>query len=129
MKFYLKNREEIELMREAALMVSRTLAIVAKEIKPGVTSQYLDQLAESFIRDNGGIPAFKGYGARNNPFPATLCMSVNEAVVHGLPNNKPLKDGDIISVDCGVIKNGFVGDHAYTFPVGEINPKYKNYLM
>ena len=128
MKFYLKNREEIELMREAALMVSRTLAIVAKEIKPGVTSQYLDQLAESFIRDNGGIPAFKGYGARNNPFPATLCMSVNEAVVHGLPNNKPLKDGDIISVDCGVIKNGFVGDHAYTFPVGEIKPEIQKLL-
>lgn len=128
MKIYLKNREEIELMRESALMVSRTLAVVAKEIKPGVTSLYLDQLAETFIRDNGGVPAFKGYGARNNPFPATLCMSVNEAVVHGLPNNKPLQEGDIISVDCGVIKNGFVGDHAYTFAVGEIKPELQKLI-
>ncbi|MBX3164607.1 MAG: type I methionyl aminopeptidase [Bacteroidetes bacterium] len=125
---YLKNREEIELMRESALMVSRTLAIVAREVRPGVTPLYLDKLAEEFIRDNGGVPAFKGYGNRNNPFPASLCISINEAVVHGIPTNTPLNDGDIISVDCGVKKNGFYGDHAYTFAVGEIKPEVQKLL-
>lgn len=125
---YLKNREEIELMRESALMVSRTLAIVAREVRPGVTPSYLDKLAEEFIRDNGGVPAFKGYGNRNNPFPASLCISINEAVVHGIPTNKPLNEGDIISVDCGVKKNGFYGDHAYTFAVGEIKPEVQKLL-
>lgn len=121
---YIKTREEIELMREAALSVSRTLGILAKEIKPGVTSLYLDKLAEEYIRDNGGEPAFKGlYG-----FPNTLCMSLNEAVVHGIPNDKPFKDGDIISVDCGVKKNGFYGDHAYTFAVGEVKPEVQKLL-
>lgn len=121
---YIKTREEIELMREAALSVSRTLGILAKEIKPGVTSLYLDRLAEEYIRDNGGEPAFKGlYG-----FPNTLCMSLNEAVVHGIPNDKPFKDGDIISVDCGVKKNGFYGDHAYTFAVGEVKPEVQKLL-
>ena len=101
----LKNREEIELMRESALSVSRTLGIIAKEIKPGVTTLYLDKIAEEYIRDNGGVPAFKGmYG-----FPNTLCMSLNASVVHGIPNDKPLQEGDIISVDCGVIKNGYFG--------------------
>jgi methionyl aminopeptidase len=121
---YLKNREEIELMREAALMVSRTLGLIAKEIKPGVVPLHLDKLAEEYIHDNGGIPAFKGYkGGRGVPdFPATLCISINEAVVHGIPTKQPLKDGDIISVDCGVKKNGFYGDHAYTFAVGEVAP-------
>ncbi|MES2680250.1 MAG: type I methionyl aminopeptidase [Bacteroidota bacterium] len=125
---YLKTAEEIELMREAALMVSRTLAIIAREVKPGVNSLYLDQLAEEFIRDNGGIPAFKGYGSPKNPFPATLCISVNEAVVHGIPNKAPLKEGDIISVDCGVKKNGYYGDHAYTFAVGEIKPEVQKLI-
>ena len=122
---YLKTREEIELMRESALMVSRTLAVIAREIKPGVIPAKLDALAEQYIRDNGGVPAFKGYkGPRGVPdFPATLCISVNEAVVHGIPGNKPLVDGDIISVDCGVKKNGFFGDHAYTFAVGEVKPE------
>lgn len=124
----IKTREEIELLREAALSVSRTLGIVAKEIKPGVTSKYLDKLAEEYIRDNGGIPAFKGYGDKKNPFPATLCMSLNSAVVHGIPTDKPLEEGDIISVDCGVIKNGYVGDHAYTFAVGEIKPEVQKLL-
>lgn len=124
----LKTREEIEIMRESALSVSRTLGIVAKEIKPGVTTKYLDKLAEEYIRDNGGIPAFKGYGPKNNAFPATLCMSLNSAVVHGIPNDVPLKEGDIISVDCGVIKNGYVGDHAYTFAVGEIKPEVQKLL-
>lgn len=125
---YLKTREEIELMRESALMVSRTLALIAREIKPGVTSLSLDKLAEEYIRDNGGVPAFKGYGSRNNPFPATLCISVNEAVVHGFPTNTPLKEGDIISVDCGVKKNGYFGDHAYTFAVGEIKPEVQKLI-
>lgn len=120
---FIKTREEIELMRESALMVSKTLAIIAKEIKPGVIPLQLDQLAETYIRDNGGLPAFKGYkGPRGVPdFPATLCISVNEAVVHGIPGKKPLVEGDIISVDCGVKKNGFYGDHAYTFAVGTIS--------
>ncbi len=124
---YIKTREEIELMRESALMVSRTLGIVAREIKPGVEPIYLDKLAEEYIRDNGGIPAFKGYRG-NPPFPATLCISINEAVVHGIPTNKALRDGDIVSVDCGVKKNGFYGDHAYTFGVGEIKPEHRKLL-
>jgi methionyl aminopeptidase len=127
---YLKNREEIELMRESALMVSRTLGIIAREIKPGVTPLHLDRLAEEYIRDNGGVPAFKGYkGGRGVPdFPATLCISINEAVVHGIPGNEPLKNGDIISVDCGVKKNGFFGDHAYTFAVGEVKPEIQKLI-
>jgi methionyl aminopeptidase len=120
----LKTREEIELMRESALSVSRTLGMLAKEIKPGVTSLYLDKLAEEFIRDNGGIPGFKGlYG-----FPNTLCMSLNAAVVHGIPTDIPMEEGDIISVDCGVLKNGYYGDHAYTFGVGEIKPEVQRLL-
>jgi methionyl aminopeptidase len=120
----LKTREEIELMRESALSVSRTLGIIAKEIKPGVSTLYLDKLAETYIRDNGGIPLFKGmYG-----FPNTLCMSLNESVVHGIPNDKPLESGDIISVDCGVMRNGYCGDHAYTFAVGEIKPEVQKLL-
>lgn len=127
---YLKNREEIELMRESALMVSRTLGLIAREIRPGVIPLALDKLAEEYIRDNGGIPAFKGYkGARGVPdFPATLCISINEAVVHGIPTSSPLKEGDIISVDCGVKKNGFYGDHAYTFAVGEIKPEVQKLI-
>lgn len=124
----LKTREEIEIMREAALSVSKTLGMLASEIKPGVTTAYLDKLAEEFIRDNGGVPTFKGYGNKNNPFPASLCMSLNEAVVHGVPTDIPLKEGDIISVDCGVTKNGYVGDHAYTFAVGEISPELQRLL-
>jgi methionyl aminopeptidase len=122
---FLKNREEIELMRESALMVSRTLGIVATEIKEGVTPLYLDKLAEEFIRDNGGIPAFKGYKGHNGipDFPATLCISINQAVVHGIPGKEPIKNGDIVSVDCGVKKNGFYGDHAYTFSIGEVAPE------
>jgi methionyl aminopeptidase len=127
---YLKNREEIELMRESALMVSRTLGIIAREIRPGVIPLDLDRLAEEYIRDNGGVPAFKGFkGGRGVPdFPATLCISVNEQVVHGIPSRQPLKEGDIISVDCGVKKNGFYGDHAYTFGVGEISPELQKLL-
>jgi methionyl aminopeptidase len=127
---YLKTREEIELMRESALMVSRTLGMIAREIRPGVTPLFLDRLAEQYIRDNGGVPAFKGYkGGRGVPdFPATLCISINEAVVHGIPTDAPLREGDIISVDCGVKKNGYYGDHAYTFAIGEIKPAVKKLI-
>jgi methionyl aminopeptidase len=121
---YIKTREEIELMRESALMVSRTLGIIAKEVKPGVTPKFLDKIAEEFIRDNGGVPAFKGYRG----FPATLCISINEAVVHGIPTDVALNEGDIISVDCGVKKNGFYGDHAYSFAVGVVKPELQKLL-
>ncbi len=115
---YLKTDEEIELMREANQLVGRTLAEVAKMIAPGVTTKQLDKRAEEFIRDNGAIPAFLGYG----DFPGTLCTSVNENVVHGIPSDKTvLKEGDIISVDCGTKWKGFTGDSAYTFAVGEVS--------
>ncbi|MBS1650436.1 MAG: type I methionyl aminopeptidase [Bacteroidetes bacterium] len=123
---YLKTREEIEIMRESVLLVSRTLGEVAKHVKEGVTPIFLDKLAEEYIRDNGGTPAFKGYKGHGNvpDFPATLCISINEAVVHGIPTNNPLKDGDIVSVDCGAKKNGFFGDHAYTFAVGNVKQEH-----
>lgn len=120
----LKTREEIELMRESALMVSKTLGMIAKEIKPGVTPKKLDKLAEEFIRDHNAIPGFLGlYGC-----PSTLLTSVNEQIVHGLPTERPLEEGDIISVDCGVLKNEFYGDHAYTFAIGEIKPEVQKLL-
>lgn len=115
---FLKTDEEIELLRISNLMVARALAEVAKEIKEGVTTLQLDKIAEQYIRDNGGIPAFLNY----NGFPNTLCTSINEQVVHGIPSNKTvLKNGDIVSVDCGVLKNGFYGDSAYTFTIGKVN--------
>lgn len=119
-----KTKEEIELIRESALLVSKTLGLMASEVKPGVTPLYLDKLAEEFIRDHGGVPGFLGL----YDFPNTLCMSLNEQVVHGIPNNRPLENGDIISIDCGVLMNGFYGDHAYTFAVGEVDPKVKRLL-
>jgi len=114
---YFKTREEIELIRQSALLVSKTLGLLATLIKPGVSTLYLDKIAEEFIRDNHAKPGFKGYKG----YPNTLCTSVNEGVVHGIPNKKPLVDGDIISVDCGVLMNGYYGDHAYTFSIGEIS--------
>ena len=119
-----KTREEIELMRESALVVSRTLGVLAKEVKPGVTTLYLDKLAEDYIRSQGAIPGFLGL----YDFPNTLCMSPNAQVVHGIPNDKPLENGDIISIDCGAFKNGFYGDHAYTFEVGEVNSDIQKLL-
>jgi methionyl aminopeptidase len=120
----IKSKEEIELMRESALLVSKTLGLLAKEVKPGVTTLYLDKLAEEFIRDHGAIPGFLGlYG-----FPNTLCMSPNAQVVHGIPNDKPMENGDIISIDCGVLKNGFYGDHAFTYEVGEVSAEIKKLL-
>lgn len=120
----LKSREEIELMRESALVVSRTLGEVAKLIKPGVTPLELDKVAEEYIRSQDAVPGFLGYGG----FPNTLCTSVNEQVVHGIPSDRPLEEGDIISVDCGAIKNGFYGDHAFTFAIGEIAEETKQLL-
>jgi methionyl aminopeptidase len=119
-----KTKEEIELMRNAAQVVSRTLGEVAKLIKPGVTPLELDEVAESYIRSQGAVPGFLGYSG----FPNTLCISVNEQVVHGIPSDKPLLDGDIISVDCGAILEGFFGDHAYTFPIGEVSQEIKDLL-
>lgn len=117
---FLKSESEIEKMRESAQMVSRTLAEVAKYIEPGVSTAKLDQIAEDFIKQHNGRPAFKGYGPKGNEFPGTLCISINEEVVHGIPSEKRiLQEGDIVSIDCGVEKDGYFGDHAYTFAVGE----------
>jgi len=113
---HIKTEEEIELLRESSLLVGKTLAEVAKRLAPGVETIVLDKLAEEFIRDHGAEPGFKGY----NGFPFTLCISINEQVVHGFPGHRPLLEGDIVSIDCGVLKNGFYGDSAYTFAVGEI---------
>jgi len=121
---YLKTDEEIELLRESNLLVGKTLGEVAKVIKPGVTTLELDKIAETFIRDNKGIPGFLDYDG----FPNTLCTSVNDQVVHGIPNTTPLKEGDIVSVDCGVLMNGYYGDSAFTFAVGEIKPEVKALL-
>jgi methionyl aminopeptidase len=122
---YLKTDDEIELMRVANLLVGATLAEVAKHIAPGVTTLQLDKVAEAFIRDHGAIPLFKGY----NGFPNALCISVNEQVVHGIPGATVLKDGDIVSVDCGAKINGYCGDSAYTFEVGEVKPEVKRLLQ
>jgi len=124
-KIIYKTDEEIELIRESSLLVGKTLAEIAKLIKPGVTTLELDKMAEEFIRDNGAVPGFLGM----YDFPNTLCTSVNEAVVHGIPNNKALQNGDIISVDCGVFMNEFYGDVAYTFEVGEVKPEIKKLLQ
>jgi methionyl aminopeptidase len=121
-----KSKAEIELMRESSLLVSKTLAMIASQVKPGITTAALDKLAEQFIRDNGATPSFKGYG--DPAFPFACCMSVNDAVVHGFPTNDELKDGDIVSVDVGVFKNGFHGDSAYTFAIGNITDEIKKLL-
>ncbi|KGO88004.1 methionine aminopeptidase [Flavobacterium rivuli WB 3.3-2 = DSM 21788] len=120
-----KTREEIELMRESALIVSKTLGMIAGIIKPGITTLELDRLAEEFIMDHGAVPGFKGlYGC-----PSTLLTSVNDQVVHGLPTNRPIEDGDIVSVDCGALKNKYYGDHAYTFEIGNVAEDTKKLLQ
>ena len=123
MIFY-KTGEEIERIRKSSLLVGKTLAEIAKKIEPGVSTLALDKLAEEFIRDHGAEPGFLGYGG----FPNSLCTSVNEAVVHGIPNNQPLENGDIVSIDCGVLLDEFYGDSAYTFEVGEVNPDVRKLL-
>jgi len=120
-KIYYKSPEEVELIRESSLLVSKTLAEVAKVIGPGVTTKYLNSIAETYIKDNGAIPAFLNY----NGFPYSLCISPNEQVVHGFPGDYVIQEGDLISVDCGVIKNKFFGDSAYTFSIGEISAERK----
>ena len=121
---YLKTPEEIALLRASNQLVGKTLAEVAKYIKVGVTTLELDKIAEDFIRSNGAEPGFLGYGG----FPNTLCVSVNDQVVHGIPSNYALKEGDIVSVDCGVLQNGYYGDSAYTFCVGKVDEKVKKLL-
>lgn len=130
MNIFLKTEDEIELMRRANLLVSRTLGELAKHIKPGVTTLQLDEIADSFIRDNGAVPTFKGFpNPFGEPFPASICTSVNEVVVHGVPDDKTvLKDGDIISIDCGAVLDGFNGDSCYTFCVGEVSEETRALL-
>lgn len=130
MKIFLKTDDEIELMRRANRLVGSTLAEVCKHIKPGVTTLQLDKIAEEFIRDNGATPTFKNFpNPYGSPFPASICTSVNEVVVHGIPSDDVvLKDGDIISVDCGTLLDGFNGDSAYTFCVGEVSDDIKQLL-
>ncbi len=120
-----RTDSEIELLRKAALLVGKTLGEVGKHIRPGIRTIELDRIAEEFIRDHGAIPAFKGYEG----FPGSLCISVNDAVVHGIPGNYELRDGDIVSVDCGTILDGYVGDSAYTFTVGEVSEEIKLFLQ
>ena len=121
---YYKTEEEIELVRKSSLLVAKTHAEIAGLIKPGITTLALDKIAEEFIRDNGGVPAFKGYGG----FPNTLCMSPNEQVVHGIPNDRFLENSEILSVDCGVVMNGYYGDSAFTYEVGEVDAETKQLL-
>jgi methionyl aminopeptidase len=120
----LKTDEEIEFMREANRLVGKTLGELSRHIKPGVTTLQLDKIAEEFIRDHGAIPTFLGYGG----FPNSICTSVNENVVHGIPNSTPLQEGDVLSIDCGTNLRGFCGDSAYTFQVGEVDEKVKQLL-
>jgi len=120
-----KTREQIELMRESALLVSKTLGMIASEIGVGVTTKYLDKRAFEFLKDHGAVPSFLGlYG-----FPNSLCVSPNAQVVHGIPNDIPLESGDVISVDCGAYKNGYHGDHAYSFEIGEVAAETKKLLQ
>ena len=130
MKIFLKTEDEIELMRKANRLVGATLAELAKHIKPGVTTLQLDKVAEEFIRDNGAVPTFKNFpNPFGGPFPASICTSVNDVVVHGIPDDKTvLKDGDIISIDCGTLLAGYNGDSAYTFCVGEVSQDVRNLL-
>ena len=123
MVFY-KTDEEIEQIRESCLIVCKALAHVASIIRPGVTGEYIDREAETLIRDLQAEPGFKGYRG----FPATLCVSINEGVVHGIPSKSEFQDGDIVSVDCGALKNGFYGDSAFTFALGNVEEKVMNLL-
>ena len=117
---YLKTEDEIDLLRESNQIVAKTLAEVGKYIQPGVTTKYLDQIGEDFIRSCGAVPSFLNY----NGYPASLCLSINDVVVHGIPSvRQVLKEGDIVSVDCGAYKNGYHGDSTYTFRVGEVDEK------
>ncbi len=118
---YFKTDEEIELQRESSLLVGKTLAEVARHLRPGVETIALDRIAETFILDHQAVPGFKGYGG----FPGTLCISVNDQIVHGIPGKTVLKEGDMVSIDCGVVKHGFYGDSAYTFAIGEVSEQVR----
>jgi methionyl aminopeptidase len=120
----IKTKEDISRLRQSSLLVGKTLAEIARHLKPGISTKDLDVIAEEYIRDSGAVPAFKGYGG----FPGTLCISINDEVVHGIPGKRTLKDGDIVSVDCGVVMNGFYGDSAYTFSIGEISQDVQDLL-
>ncbi|MFO7615756.1 MAG: type I methionyl aminopeptidase [Bacteroidales bacterium] len=121
----IKTDEEIELLRKSNLLVSATLATIAPLMKPGISTEEIDRIAEEHIRDFGGVPGFKGY----NGFPKTLCISINDQVVHGIPSARTLREGDIVSVDCGVYMNGFHGDSAFTFAIGEIAPENRHLIQ
>ena len=129
MKIQLKSAEEIELLRQSCLLVSSTIAEVANHIKPGVTGATLDTLAETYIRDHGATPAFKGYPGSVFDFPGSLCISFNEVIVHGIPDGREVKEGDIVTIDCGVKMNGFFGDSAFTFAIGEVKPEVMELLI
>jgi methionyl aminopeptidase len=120
-----RSEEEIELIRQSSLLVGKALAVVAAMLKPGITTAAIDDVADKFIRDNGGVPAFKNY----NGYPASVCVSVNSQVVHGIPGKYELKNGDVVSIDCGVVMNSFYGDSAYTFIIGEADEKVKRLLQ
>ncbi|EHG21072.1 methionine aminopeptidase [Alloprevotella rava F0323] len=126
---YLKTEDEIEMLRKANLLVAATLAEIAKIVQPGVTTRKMDTLAEHFIRDNGAVSTLKGCHNPFGPaFPASICTSVNDTIVHGIPDDQPLQNGDIVSVDCGVLLEGFCGDSCYTFCVGEVKAEIKKLL-
>lgn len=121
---YIKTDEEVEIQRKSSLLVGKTLAEVAKILRSGISTKSLDTLAEEYIRDNGAVPGFKGYGG----FPGSLCISVNDEIVHGIPGERLIKDGDIVSIDCGTLMNGFYGDSAYTFGIGELSTELADLL-
>lgn len=128
-RFHYKTPEEIEIIRQSCLLVCETIAEVARHIKPGVTGLMLDAIAETFIRDHGAEPAFKGYPGNVSDFPASLCISFNEVIVHGIPDKREIQEGDILSVDCGVKMNGYFGDAAFTFAVGQIKTEELDLLV
>lgn len=129
MQIHLKTPEEIELLRQSCLLVSSTIAEVATHMKPGVTGAKLDAIAETFIRDHGAVPAFKGYPGSVFDFPASLCISFNEVIVHGIPDGREIKEGDVVTIDCGVKMNGYFGDSAFTFAIGEVKPETMELLI
>ena len=127
---FLKTEDEIELMRAANQLVAKALAEVGRAVKPGVTTARLNRIADEFIRDHGAVPTFKGFpNPYGGAFPASICTSVNDCVVHGVPNEEPLREGDIVSVDCGTLLNGFNGDSCYTFCVGEVAEDVRKLLQ
>ena len=123
-----KSRREIEKMRQAGRIVAEVLALVEAELKPGVTTSQLDRLAERHIRSSGAVPSFKGYGHRSNPFPASLCISIDDEVVHGIPGDRSIRDGQIVSIDAGAIYDGWHGDGARTFVIGDSKPEISDLI-